>query len=163
MKQPLPERDFPKRRWHQYSLRSLLVFVTLCAAFLSWFGWWYRTRTELDARDRQILAVIGSLKDNRPPTMTKSQWDNTVTWTECLEGNSLLPFEANLDDLRRFHRELKEKTKGEVDMTTILWIWDRVAQLTPSGKRYQRFRQQMLDEIGDNESPNNKETKHGTK
>jgi hypothetical protein len=32
-------------------------------------------------------------------------------------------------------------------MTTILWIWDQHAHLTRAGNEYQRFRQQMLEEI----------------
>ena len=28
----------PKRRWYQFSLRTLLVFVLLCSIFCSWFA-----------------------------------------------------------------------------------------------------------------------------
>src|SRR5437870_1822669 len=32
----------PKRRWLRYSLRTLLVFVTLTSAGFGWFGWQLR-------------------------------------------------------------------------------------------------------------------------
>ena len=88
--------------------------------------------------------------------MTRGQWSCAVACTINLVGNSLLPFEAKLDDLRRFQRQLEEKTAGDVDMTTILWIWDQHAHLTPAGKNYQEFRAQMLDDIarvGPNDDP----------
>ena len=34
-----------------------------------------------------------------------------------------------------------------IDMKTIHWIWDSYADLGHGGKRYQRFRQQMINEI----------------
>ena len=64
-----------------------------------------------------------------------------------LVGSSLL-VEADLDDMRHFQSELEERTKGKVDMRTIHWIWDEVGRLTPSGKRYQRYRKEMLRQIG---------------
>ena len=79
--------------------------------------------------------------------MRSDQWEIAIWWTYNLVGNSQLPFEADLNDLRRFQLELEEKAKGEVDMTTIFWIWDQHAQLTRAGKEYQQFRQQMLDEM----------------
>ena len=33
------KNDLPKLRWFQYRLRTLLIFVTLCALPLSWLGW----------------------------------------------------------------------------------------------------------------------------
>ena len=60
---------------------------------------------------------------------------------------------ANSADLRRFQTELREKLDQQVDMDTIIWIWDEYEHLTPGGKSYQRFRQQMLDEI-DGKYPN---------
>ena len=32
-------------------------------------------------------------------------------------------------------------------MTTVFWIWDQHVRLTPAGKEYQQFRQQMLDQM----------------
>ena len=79
--------------------------------------------------------------------MTRGQWASAVAWTLNLVGNSQLLFESKLDELSRFQEELDRKTQENVDMATIHWIWDQHAQLTRSGKAYQRFRQQMLEEI----------------
>ena len=47
----------PKRRWYQYSLRALLVFVVLCAVACSWFA----TRLRRAHRQREALAAIQRL------------------------------------------------------------------------------------------------------
>jgi hypothetical protein len=148
-----PER--PERRWYQYSLLQLVLAVTALSLLLSCFAW-YRAWVEPWEIEDQIRATIASLAEKRPPTMTREQWASAVEWTEKLGGNSLLHSEANVDELRRYQRELKERTAGKVDMMTILWIWDQHARLTRAGKNYQRFRQQMLDEIasvGPNDDP----------
>jgi hypothetical protein len=137
----------PKRRWYQYTLRDLLIVMTVFSIVMSCYAWFQHTQVEPYRVSQQIEARICSLASKCPPSLRKDQWEIAVEWTGLLAGNSLPWGEADLDDLRRFQRELEEKAKGDVDMTTIFWIWDRHAQLTPSGKRYQRFRQQMLDEM----------------
>jgi adenylosuccinate lyase len=79
--------------------------------------------------------------------MTAKQWEIATWWTLTLTSNAALAEEAKLNELHRFQRELEEKAKGDVDMATILWIWDQHAQLTPTGKEYQNFRQRMLDDM----------------
>jgi internalin A len=44
----------PKRRWYQYSLRSLLIFVTLCAFACSWFA----VKMRQARRQREAVAAI---------------------------------------------------------------------------------------------------------
>jgi hypothetical protein len=46
---PVMSQGKPKRRWYQFSLRTLLVFVTLAAPIFSWVGYslnWIRQRRE---------------------------------------------------------------------------------------------------------------------
>jgi hypothetical protein len=143
-----------RRRWYQYSLRSMMIAVTLFSAVMSGFGWFYRFH-ERRRMTYEIEATVRSLAKKRPPTMTRGQWGSAVAWTENLTGNSEL-FDAKSDELLRFQSALEEKAKGNVDMVTILWIWDQQAHLTPAGKEYQTFRKQMLDEIaavGPNDDP----------
>lgn len=142
--------------WYQFSLRSLLIAVAVVSVVVSCFAWWHRAVTERRELDRQIMVTVRSLAKKRPPNMTRGEWGSAVAWTELLVGNSLLPFEAEADDLRRFQRELEARAEGDVDMSTILWIWDEVGRLTRAGREYQRFRPQMLEEIervGPNDDP----------
>lgn len=44
----------PKRRWYQYSLRTLLIFVTVVAVFCSWFA----VRMQRAKRQREAVEAI---------------------------------------------------------------------------------------------------------
>jgi hypothetical protein len=79
--------------------------------------------------------------------MTQSQWKCALEWTRNLVANPLQPVEDDLDELRHFRTELQGKAEGNVDFSTIPWIWDEFARLTPAGKEYQRFGEQMLEQI----------------
>ena len=152
---PQPAARKLKLRWYQYSLRSLLVAVTIFCVLMTFVSRFYR-QYELRRTANQIMATVRSLEKKRPHTMTRGQWGCAMAWTEHLVGNSQLPFQAELGSLHRFQWELDEKTKGNVDMTTIYWIWDQHARLTSAGRDYQKFRNVMLDEIarvGPNDNP----------
>ncbi len=135
-----------KRDWRHYALRSLLiaVVVVLCGV-TSFYFWFQHAIVEPHRVARQIQATIESLETKCPPSVRSEQWEIAIWWTCNLTGNSLLNEQGRLADLRRFQRELAAAAEGPVDMTTILWIWDEHARLTPAGKEYQRFRQIMLD------------------
>ena len=81
--------------------------------------------------------------------MTRKQWESAVAWTNNVHGNSQT-YLAEVDAIRSLRLEIERKledTDGDVDMETIHWIWDSYARLCNGGKRYQRFRQQMIDDI----------------
>jgi hypothetical protein len=47
----------PKLRWYQYSLRTLLAFVTLCALLCSW----YAVKKQQAKREQEAAVVFGNL------------------------------------------------------------------------------------------------------
>jgi hypothetical protein len=153
---PEARPDSPKCRACRYSVLGAVAAAVVLGVLLSCFARWYWAATGFIEKERQIKATVESLAKRRPHAMTRGQWGCAVAWTVNLVGNSGLQNESKLDDLSRFQRELDQRTKGEVDMATILWIWDQHAKLTRAGKEYQRFRRQMLAEIesvGENDDP----------
>jgi hypothetical protein len=121
---------------------------------------------------QQIYFIMESLRDKPPPTMTLNEWKDTIGriprrtavngryamtkiewgiaagWTEMVTSNCLIKDYVKLDDIRRFHRELEEKTKGNVDMTTLFWIWDQVAIISKIGKDYtEKWKPVMIGDI----------------
>jgi hypothetical protein len=50
---PVREK-WPKRRWYQYSLRSLLVFVVICAVLCGWLG----KNIEKKKKERELVEEI---------------------------------------------------------------------------------------------------------
>jgi hypothetical protein len=94
----------------------------------------------------QIYTTIQSLVSKRPPDLTQDQWNVAVFQTCAFPSGRLLSGRVNLDDLRRFQRELEERAKEKVDMKLVFWIWDEFAKISPAGPQYkQRFQQAMLD------------------
>ena len=57
--------DLPKRRWFQFSLRTLLVFVTLCAIPCSWLA----VKLRQMKREEAAAAVIEKAGGLRGMTM----------------------------------------------------------------------------------------------
>jgi hypothetical protein len=96
---------------------------------------------------RDVERQLQSLAKRRPATMTKQEWDSAVSWTRALHGNSLIGFQAPAPEIRDLERRIAERLSGEVDLSTILWIWDEYAKICPHGAKYQRFREHMLEEI----------------
>ena len=142
-----PGAEMHKLRWYQFSLWQLLVAVVVLSILVSCCVRWYKS-SEAWELDRQIRATVASLEKECPPTMTRRQWESAVGWTRTLLANSLLRFEGEVDEIRRFQSELHARTEQEVDMRTILWIWEQVGHLTPTGKEYQqKYERQMLEEI----------------
>ena len=144
----LPQPDPNRLRWYQFSLRELFVMFIVVAVPLGFYCKWARRNNEINDLTDRIYTTLDSLEAKCPASMTEGQWESAITWTETLVGNSI-PCQPDVDlrDLRRFQTELQEKAEGNVDLRTIDWIWDQVARLTQTGKKYQDFRPHMLEEI----------------
>ena len=56
-----PANPKPKRRWYQFSLRALLIFVTLCAVACSWFAVKMEQARKRGEAVVEILAMGGSV------------------------------------------------------------------------------------------------------
>ena len=54
------DKPKPRRRWYQFSLRTLLILVTLSAVPLSWLGW----KLEQGRRQRDTMAWVEKLGGN---------------------------------------------------------------------------------------------------
>ncbi len=66
----------PKRRWFQYSLRTLLAFVTLCALACSWLA----VKMRQAERQREAATAIEKLGGS-------VRWDDGVSkWPRCLRN-----------------------------------------------------------------------------
>ena len=119
----------------------------MIALLLGAFVWLDRKFGEPSRRSDAILRTIDSLAAKRPQALSKGQWSLAVGSTHNLHCNSLLSQEGELDEIRRFQTELEDRVQGEVSMETINWIWDQYAELTEHGKRYQAYRDFMLEEM----------------
>ena len=129
------------------SIRHVLTLGTLAATFavVAW---------PLDAilgehcrrlwAAENVRAHIGRLALTTPQGLSDNEWVAAVRWTDNIHVGSLLAFESDLDAIRQLDHEIVARETAGADMATIDWLWDRFAQLTPSGRRYrENFRDQM--------------------
>ena len=134
--------------------RLLIGYCVLFAILLGVYIWAWRS-DERHHRSDAIREMICSLVARKPEELSKGQWATVMGHTQNLHGNSVLHI-ADLKEIRRFERELKERILGDVDMDTIHWIWDQYADLTTAGESYQHYRAIMLEEmktVGPNDDP----------
>jgi hypothetical protein len=123
-----PQADPPKRkrRWFQFSLRTLLIVVTLLAAPLGYVGWQAKIVRERRALLDSIKAAGGSdLTDvlhnsaipPPPPWLRRILGDQTV---EVL----LVPATTNEETLARIHRLFPDTLVGrsEKGRKRIVWV-----------------------------------------
>ena len=49
----------PKRRWYQFSLRTLFLVITLCGIWLGWQLYWFKTRHDWLEAKNYVAAFPG--------------------------------------------------------------------------------------------------------
>jgi hypothetical protein len=95
------EADPPKRkrRWFQFSLRSLMIFILICAVACDWFGWQAKIVRDRKSELNRVVNVrlIGIDSDDQA---------KAIPWVRRFLGdvsvNSIsMPPETTIDELDR--------------------------------------------------------------
>jgi hypothetical protein len=121
----------------RFTVRRLMFVVPCLAAFLAFIATpvyqemrYWNIRQELNDR-------ISSLKPAVPPGTNPTVWDCASSWTITAYGNVCFSEEhVSLEEMYCFRDDLDSKLKGPVNSALLVWIWDRLAQTGPHGKRY---------------------------
>jgi len=95
------ETPKPKRRWFQFSLRTLLVFVFVLSLALGWIGW----KSEQTRREQAVLApmevgggTVGYYESSLPPWIARHfrrvqgvgfSWHPAFDWSALAEFERL--------------------------------------------------------------------------
>ena len=99
-----PAKPKPKRRWHQYSLRTLMICVTLFAIACSWFA----VKMQQAKRQREAVEAIRKTKngyvvydDPSRQTLFQNQQPSSQGWLSNLLGEDFLynVIRANCEDV----------------------------------------------------------------
>jgi hypothetical protein len=87
---------------------------------------------------QRVEADVRALALKRPADVTRDQWQYMVGWTINDVGNCLAsPRYADSGKLAQFANELHLRCAGKIDVSTIDWIWDQIAEMSPNyGKPY---------------------------
>ncbi|TWU15807.1 hypothetical protein Poly21_30090 [Allorhodopirellula heiligendammensis] len=137
----------------RFSLRVLLATVAFSAICC---GSIIAVRHSIVGRTyyaRRLEAQIDGLYAKQPSTLNAEQWKCMVEWTRNLHGNSLIAFQTSTGEIAAFESRISERLSGNVDGTTIEWIWDEYAVICPGGENYQRFRIMLNESLVALKSP----------
>ncbi|MEN6451088.1 MAG: hypothetical protein ABFC96_11405 [Thermoguttaceae bacterium] len=74
-----PKPPTPKRRWYQYSLRSLMIFGTLCAFACSWFA----VKRQQAETQRQAVEALAFSDDRLCLVKYDYEVDDKGHWIRC--------------------------------------------------------------------------------
>ena len=127
----------PRRRWYQFSLRTLLIVVTLSAVPLGWVGW----KLEQGRRQRPTIAWVGKMGGSvQFGRGWVDSWFGLVSHVDLRE--SLVSDLSPLAELKNLAALIINDTPvsdltplAEVKNLTELWLNDtQVSDLTPLTK-----------------------------
>jgi hypothetical protein len=108
-------------------LADLLSFCIVPLARLSEYG---RVRGEMQDS-------IYGLQYRVPQGVNPATWECAWGWTLNAYGNICFSEEhVHIDEMYRLRAELLPKLRGPGGLQTLAWVWDRLAQTGPHGRRY---------------------------
>lgn len=101
-------------------------------------------------KSHHIRALIMSLRDQRPSDIPDHAWEEGINWTVTAHCNVCFsPDHASFENMCIYGQQLEEKLQGKIDASTLEWVWDRLAETGPQGKRYtDQFRGQFKESLG---------------
>ena len=118
-------------------LFGCLPLLILVIGLLVWIGSKAVPLVRYSKHSRSINEEIKALRDRRPATVSPQLWEECVAWASIAHCNICFSEEhASYQAMCRFEEQLDEKLKGNVDLDTIEWIGDRLAETGPHGQRY---------------------------
>jgi hypothetical protein len=123
------------------SLARTLAIVALVAVVLSLIIVPARRRMEWTRLVRQTDARIRYLRPTEPNNINPYAWDcihDRVVTAYCNICSS--PGHPATVEMYRLRKDLEVKLGGEIGLDTLKWIWARLGETGPGGKRYiERF------------------------
>ncbi len=126
------------------------IVAALCALLVLPAQWIYQV-VNYAKEQRRAADVVESLVDRRPSGTSSTEWDVASEWAVTAYHNVCFSADhVRLDELRRFRVDVEAKCspQAEIRITTIDWIWQRLAETGPHGKQYVgRFRPQYLEHL----------------
>lgn len=121
----------------QFSLARLLVIVAVAAVLLRIIIVPLGRQMEWVRLARQMDMPIRSLRPTQPNSIPPGVWDCAHGWVVTAYGNICFsPEHTDTAEMYRLRDDLKVKLNGQIDLGTLRWIWARLSETGPHGKRY---------------------------
>jgi hypothetical protein len=129
------------------SLAKALVIVALAAVLLSFLIVPFTRQMEWVRLFRQMETSLNVLKPAQPNSIGPGTWDCAHRWVVTAYCNICFsPQHTATAEMYRLRDDLGEKLNDRIDLETLKWIWIRLGETGPHGKRYtERFEPSFRD------------------
>ena len=123
------------------SLRKLLALVALLALLLALCIVPIGRHMEWSRLEQDADSSIRNLKPTLPNSLDPNVWNCAHGWVVTAYVNICIRDSTSTDEMYRLRHDLEQKFKDRIDLGTLDWIWNRLGETCPYGKRYiERFR-----------------------
>lgn len=130
-------------RWYCAGVLIPTVVLLLWGGYEIVMSWQYRWKED------QVQDLIARLESRKPDDVDTKVWSSGVAWIGIAAGNIFFHRGyTSIEAMSAFERGLEEKLQHPVDLSIFDWIWDRLSETGPNGKKYvERFRSQMHESL----------------
>lgn len=120
------------------SIPIAILIVTLVALSVGVFFGWIIPNKQLSSWNQSIVQRLEELKSLPPENVTLEKWTFVVSWTQTAFPNVFYSTDyiTDRERFRTFQRELHVKLNGDVDISTIEWIWAEFQTNSRHGEAY---------------------------
>lgn len=127
----------------QFRLRTLFWLVGVATIVMALFASFLRI-TEYPRLQQSGAQIVESLRTRRPNDVPPQTWDEATGWAITAYHNICFSDgHAPLNELKAFIHDAEIKFNGPVDLSTVDWVWARLAKTGPHGQQYRdRFEPQ---------------------
>lgn len=103
------------------------------------------------AEKRDIEALLEQVRKTPPTGVDPRRWDVAWETTYNAFGNVCFsPEHVSVAEMRRLHKDIRKKLAEPPSVEWLRWVWYRLAQTGPHGKRYTDGAILLFDEaVGD--------------
>lgn len=125
----------------------LFVALLMVAASLSGPASKFVSEVQHNQRIRQINDKIVALESRRPADVSPELWSKCIAWASIAHCNICFSKQhTGYEAMCEYEKELDEKLKGDIDLSTIRWIGERLSETGPHGLSYMTTRMHWFDQ-----------------
>ncbi|MDY0169920.1 MAG: hypothetical protein RBS80_25480 [Thermoguttaceae bacterium] len=130
-------------------LFGCLPLLILFIGVVVWVAWTAIPQMRYNQRSRRINQKIADLRAQQPPDVRADLWNECIAWASIAHCNICFSEgHTTYEAMVRYEENLEEKLEGDVDLTTIEWIGERLAETGPHGQQYmEKWRKQWQSMI----------------
>lgn len=119
------------------SLARALAIVAIAALLLRFLIVPFGRQMEWSNLERRMDSSIRYLQPSAPNSINPCTWDCAHTWVINAYCNICFSTEhTSTAEMYRLRDDLEGKLHGRIDLGTLKWIWHRLSETGPHGKRY---------------------------